>query len=292
LSINFSKETRFMTPPSNGITAEVIRDIMPQYHLSHDLLEATILSLPPPPADAPTSWREARITRLVQEIAAYLPADAAQARLASQILIVRELADRLATRAYAPELTVAEMCRLSRASGSLVQTVTGLERALARHQKLPAPFFGTVVEDEVDLGALDAVWCRKPMQQSAAPEPADRPDPAERRCGVGQALDDAAPAPVGEAASAPVGEAGDAPAAASRPDAAPPAADAEPLPVVTTAVPAVATAVPAVPIRFGRDGADGAPLQFGSVDAAPHIPAGDGSAANTLGSGAVVGADV
>ena len=263
-----------MTPPSNGITAEVIRDIMPQYHLSHDLLEATILSLPPPPADAPTSWREARITRLVQEIAAYLPADAAQARLASQILIVRELADRLATRAYAPELTVAEMCRLSRASGSLVQTVTGLERALARHQKLPAPFFGTVVEDEVDLGALDAVWCRKPMQQSAAPEPADRPDPAERRCGVGQALDDAAPAPVGEA--------GDAPAAASRPDAAPPAADAEPLPVVTTAV----------PIRFGRDGADGAPLQFGSVDAAPHIPAGDGSAANTLGSGAVVGADV
>ena len=269
-----------MTPPSNGITAEVIRDIMPQYHLSHDLLEATILALPPPPADAPTSWREARITRLVQEIAAYLPADAAQARLASQILIVRELADRLATRAYAPELTVAEMCRLSRASGSLVQTVTGLERALARHQKLPAPFFGTVVEDEVDIGALDAVWCRKPMQQSAAPGPVDTPDTAERRRGAEQVSDDAAPVPVGEAASA-SGDAANAPAAPRHPEAAPLAADAEPLPVVPTAV----------PIRFGRDSADGPPLRFGSVDAAPHIPAGVGSAANTLGSGAVAEAD-
>jgi hypothetical protein len=32
-AMNFSQETPFMTPPSNGITAEVIRDIMPQYHL-------------------------------------------------------------------------------------------------------------------------------------------------------------------------------------------------------------------------------------------------------------------
>src|ERR1017187_7798694 len=31
-----------MTPPSNGITTEVIREIMPPYHLSADVLEATI----------------------------------------------------------------------------------------------------------------------------------------------------------------------------------------------------------------------------------------------------------
>jgi hypothetical protein len=264
-----------MTPPTNGITAEVIREIMPPYHLSRDLLEATVLTLPPPPADAATSWREARLTRLIAEITAYLPADAAQARIAAQILTVRELADTLATRAYAPELTVAEVCRLGRASDSLVQTATGLERALARHQKLPVPFFGTVVQDEVDIGALDAVWCQKPLQQSAAPGPADAPDPTERRPGVEAVPDDAVPAPVGEAASA-AGDEADAPEPApSQPDAAPPAADAEPLPVMTTAV----------PIRFGRDRADGLPRQFGSVDAAPHIPAAAVSAATALGSG-------
>jgi hypothetical protein len=268
-----------MTPPSNGITADVIREIMPPYHLSRDLLEATVLTLLPPPADAATSWREARLTRLIAEIAAYLPADAAQARIAAQILTVRELADTLAARAYAPELTVAEVCRLGRASDSLVQTATGLERALARHQKLPVPFFGTVVQDEVDIGALDAVWCQKPLQQSAAPGPADTPDPTERRPGVEAVPADAAPAPVGEAASAAEADAPE--PAPSQPDAAPPAADAEPLPVMTTAV----------PIRFGRDGADGPPRQFGSVDAAPHIPAAAISAANTLGSGAVVEAN-
>ncbi len=219
-----------MTAPSSGITAEVIRDIMPKYHLSADLLEATILTLPPPPADATSAWRRARITRLLREIAAYLPADAAQARIAAQILTARELAGTLATRAYAPELTVGEMCRLSRASDSMMRTATGLERALVRHQKLPTPFFGTVVEDEADIGALEAVWCGKPMQQSAAPAPAS---------GTGRgALDPGAATGLGSEARRPGGE------AASDDAARPPVHDV-PRPPMREAACAVGDAVPA-----------------------------------------------
>jgi hypothetical protein len=42
-----------MTLPSNGITAEVIREMMPPYALSTDLLAATFAVLPPPPANMP-----------------------------------------------------------------------------------------------------------------------------------------------------------------------------------------------------------------------------------------------
>ena len=41
-----------MSLPSNGITQDVIREMMPPYHLSPDLLEATLAALPPPPPDA------------------------------------------------------------------------------------------------------------------------------------------------------------------------------------------------------------------------------------------------
>jgi len=201
-----------------------------------------------------------------------------------------------------------------------------------RHQKLPTPFFGTVVEDEADIGALEAVWCRKPMHQSAAPEPASggpRPEAVDpgvasglgseaRRPGGKTAPDDAARPPVrdaafatgdavsvpvrdaalpseGDAALPPVGDAalppvGDAAASAagdaaaapepaqSKPDAAPLAGDTQALPV-TMAVPG------------SRDAAAGPSRRFGSVDAARHIAAGAGSAANASGSraGARVG---
>src|ERR1700735_1334695 len=88
-----------MSIPSNGITPEVIRGVMQPYRLSPDLLAATIAALPAPPPDSTTAWRQARITRQLQEIAALRPADAAQARLAAQILITRGLADTFIARA-------------------------------------------------------------------------------------------------------------------------------------------------------------------------------------------------
>jgi hypothetical protein len=150
-----------MSLPSNGITAEVIRETMPPYHLSPDLLEATFAALPPPPADATAAWRQARITRWLREISALMPADASQARLAAQILIVREMADAFAARVHAPALTAQEMCRVGRISGELTRAEALLLRALERAQQTPAPFFGTVLADAVDVAAADATWCKR-----------------------------------------------------------------------------------------------------------------------------------
>src|ERR1700733_3600018 len=100
-----------MSLPSNGITQEVIREMMPPYYLSPDLLEAMFAAMPPPPPDASATWRQARITRLMQEFSTLMPANAAQARVVSQILIMRGLADAIAARAFAPELTALQMCR-------------------------------------------------------------------------------------------------------------------------------------------------------------------------------------
>ncbi len=148
-----------MAIASNGITPEVIRGVMPPYHLSPDLLAGTLRALAPPPADAATAWRRARIARLVQEIGGLMPADAPQARIAAGIVIVREAADDTFARSYAPVLTVEQLCRLRRTSADLARTAATLERGLARRQAVPAPFFGTVEADAVDIGALDAAWC-------------------------------------------------------------------------------------------------------------------------------------
>ena len=149
-----------MAIPSNGITAEVIRGVMPPYTLSPDLLAGTLRALAPPPADATTAWRHARLARLVQEIGGLMPADAPQARIAADIVIVREAADDTFARSFAPELTVEQLCRLRRTAGELKRTGATLERGLARRQAVPAPFFGRVEADAVDIGALDAVWCK------------------------------------------------------------------------------------------------------------------------------------
>ncbi len=147
-----------MSLASNGITAEVIRGMMPPYHLSADLLEATFAALPPPPANAPQGWRQVRVARLTQEFATLMPANAAQARIVSQVLIMRELADAIATSASAPGLAPEQMARVGRASAELMRTAAGLVRGLERAQQKPVPFFGTVLADGVDLAALDAVW--------------------------------------------------------------------------------------------------------------------------------------
>jgi len=168
-----------MPTPSNGITPEVIREVMPPYHLSADLLEATLAAIPAPPPDASPAWREARLTRLIDEVAAPKPANAEQARIAAEILITRELADALARRAHAPDQTTDQVYRLARAANALRQTGISLGRSLARHQRMPVPFYGTVVRDEVDLPALDATWHAQPAHRDAAPRREATPPPPE-----------------------------------------------------------------------------------------------------------------
>jgi hypothetical protein len=145
-----------MSVPSNGITPEVIREMMPPYQLSADLLAATFAAVPAPPPGATQAWRLERATRLVQEIAGLMPADAPQARIAAEIVIVREAADDTFAWANAPGLTVDQVCRLRRTAGGLTVSAAALELTLARHQQRPVPFFGTVLVDGVDVGALAA----------------------------------------------------------------------------------------------------------------------------------------
>ena len=168
-----------MSQPSNGITPEVLRDIMPPYELSPDLLQATLAAIPRPPPDATTAWRHARIARLTQEISTLMPANAAQARIAAQILIYRELADTVATQAHASVADLPLLGRLARTAATLGQTAAMLERSLTRYHQTPAPFFGTVLSDAVDIPAVDAMWCGNPGQPPPAPDAAVRhpPDP-------------------------------------------------------------------------------------------------------------------
>src|SRR5580693_7958651 len=137
-----------MATPTNGITPEVIRDFMPPYRLSPDLLAATIATLPAPPPGSTAAWR--------------------QARLAPQLLSTRELIDAYKARAHVPDLELNEMCRLGRTADALLRSAATLERTLAHHQKMPAAFFGVVIQDEVDIPALEAIWAsRIPTSASA-----------------------------------------------------------------------------------------------------------------------------
>ena len=161
-----------MTTPTNGITPEVIRSFMPPYHLSPDLLEATIDTLPAPPPGSTAAWRQARLARLFQEISDLHPADAAQARLAAQLLSTRELISAYKARAHAPDLELNEMCRLGRTADALLRSAATLERTLAHHQKMPAAFFGVVIQDEVDIPALEAIWASRTPTSAGANSPA------------------------------------------------------------------------------------------------------------------------
>jgi hypothetical protein len=147
-----------MSLPSNGITPEVIREMMPPYQLSADLLAAAFAAVPAPRPDATQAWRLERATRLVQEIAGLMPADAPQARIAAEIVILREASDDSLAWSNAPGLAVEQACRLRRTAAALTVSSTGLERLLARHQQKPVPFFGTVLVDGIDVGALAAGW--------------------------------------------------------------------------------------------------------------------------------------
>jgi hypothetical protein len=154
----FQQEPSRMSLPSNGITADVIRETMPPYSLSADLLAATFAAVPAPPPDATVAWRLERVTRLVQEIAGLMPADAPQARIAAALVIVREATDDTFAWANTPGLTVEQVCRLRRTAAALTVSAAALERTLARHQQKPVPFFGTVLADGIDVAALAAGW--------------------------------------------------------------------------------------------------------------------------------------
>ena len=160
-----------MAIPSNGITAEVIQELMPQFIIGDDLIGGILDAIPAPPAGASVAWRHARIARIIEETTALLPADAAQARHAAQIVILRDVADdtmRCSHAVTGTAMTVEQMCRVRRTADKLICTAERLERALYRRQQLPTPFWGNVAPHAHDVAALDAKWCREALHRATA----------------------------------------------------------------------------------------------------------------------------
>ena len=167
-----------MSDPSNGITFRTIQEAMPEYHLTQDLLDGVLTAMPPPPPEASPSWRRARLTRVIEEIAARVPMDAAQGHLAGQLVVVQFLADDMVGRLTAPGLALAERRLVGRTADDLLRSVVRLERALERRQARVLPFRDVGAVAGFDLDALDGVWCRgvpvadaDPVAPPAAPAP-------------------------------------------------------------------------------------------------------------------------
>jgi hypothetical protein len=200
-----------MTLPTNGITPDIIRTAMPPYQLSTDLLAAMLAAVPAPPQAATMAWRQVRAGRLVHEVAGLMPADAPQARIAAEIVIAREAADGSIARANAPGLAVEQVCRLLRIGSVLLNSAAVLERSLVRHQQKPAPFFGAVLADGIDVAALAAGWGgagSRPDGEEVAR--AGGGAPAEGAAAVGTAMT----AGAGESGAAAEADRGDGPATA------------------------------------------------------------------------------
>jgi hypothetical protein len=102
----FNRQTSPMTLPTISITQEVFREAMPPYQLSADLLEAMFSAVRAPPPEATMAWRQVRAAWLVQEVAGLMPADAPQARIAAEIVIMREATDDALARAIKPGVTL------------------------------------------------------------------------------------------------------------------------------------------------------------------------------------------
>ncbi len=157
-----------MPTPTSGITFRTIQEAMPEYHLSQDLLHGVLTAMAPPPPDASAAWRKARLTRIIEEIAARVPMDPAQGHLAGQLVLVQFLADEMMQRLMTPDLPLAERRLTARTTDDLLRSVVRLERALERRQARVLPFRDVGAVDGFDLAALDGLWCRGVQAAAAA----------------------------------------------------------------------------------------------------------------------------
>ncbi len=176
-----------MSDPSTGITLRTIQEAMPEYHIATDLLDGVLTAMPPPPPDASPAWRRARLTRVIEEVAARVPMDAAQGHLAGQLVVVQFLADDMVGRITAPGLALAERRLVSRTADDLLRSVVRLERALERRQARVMPFRDVGAVAGFDLDALDGVWCRGVPVAAARPGGTAGRTGADRGAGAGDA---------------------------------------------------------------------------------------------------------
>jgi hypothetical protein len=91
------------------------------------------------------------------------------------------------------------MCRLGRTAAELLRSADRLDRTLARHQQMPVSFYGTVVQDEVDIPALETFWASRIATSPEATAPtgtiAAPPPPAAPQTAIAPDLADPPPDP-------------------------------------------------------------------------------------------------
>jgi hypothetical protein len=208
-------ERSIMSHPSTGITLRTIQEAMPEYHIDTDLVGGVLTAMPPPPPDASASWRRARLARIIEEVAARVPMDAAQGHLAGQLVVVQFLADDMLGQITTPGLALAERRHVSRTADDLLRSVARLERTLERRQTRVMPFRDVAAVGGFDLDALDGVWCRgvpaaaaNPVAPPATPAPEAGPAPETPEPAMPQAERDVAVIGQATCAGNPDGRAG------------------------------------------------------------------------------------
>jgi hypothetical protein len=187
MSVVKAKSTRPITPIAP-----------PTYRLGDEQLDPVLAALPSMIASAPLAWQGMRRRWIRKQIAAFHPADALQAGLAGQIVVLRHLAVRTLGVADLGSNSPAQARRLGRAAAATMREGERLECALRRLQKTAVPPGGARAAEGCDLPAGDAGRRNDPVQREAdggwgaRPSPstlrvsrqsASRPDPAKRaRC--------------------------------------------------------------------------------------------------------------
>jgi len=111
----------------------------PTYHLSDAQLAPVLAALPPLLAHAPLDWHRSRQKKIVKEIAAFQPADALQARLAGNIVVLRHLAASAMSWANVRTNSPEQARLLGREAAMLMGAGDRLEHALRQQQKRVGP---------------------------------------------------------------------------------------------------------------------------------------------------------
>jgi hypothetical protein len=169
-----------MPPFELDITRRDAQDATPEDHVNHNLLDDLLRALPPPPDGATVAWRHAYLRRVVEELAAFAPFTSMDAMMATQIVVCRHLAARTASQSVDPMMSMKVAAEMRRSVQALLRIAGQMERLLPRRRTAEMPGNQVLVEIQVDLTALDAVWCgtaaveREPagLGAVAAPSPA------------------------------------------------------------------------------------------------------------------------
>jgi len=128
----------------------------PTYPIGAEQLNPVMAALPSMIDDAPLRWQRTRRRWILNEIAAFRPADALEAGLAGQIVVLRHVAVRMLGEADGDAHSLGQARRLARTSATMLRAGDRLARALQRWQKCVARMGWRKGEAAADLPVADA----------------------------------------------------------------------------------------------------------------------------------------